>query len=383
MGQTAKAEDRERELTEWAAKLGSEIKGYVADHDRDGTFVAEAFKTLRDAGYFALAVPEELGGRGATIRQVAMAQRELAHHCASTALATTMHHHIVLTTAWRFRRELPGAEAVLRRVVDDRVVLVSTGGADFTRPRGEAVRVEGGFKVSGTKIFASQSPAGNVLVTMFPYDDPDEGRIVLNTSVPITSDGVEVLDNWDAMGMRGTGSGDVKLTDVFVPDERIMARRPYGVVDPMLQTVVANALSPIVAVYLGVAESARDAAIAAITGTPKAEDAGMQRRVGLMDARLRAAGWALDGALAAIGDDPAPSVDNIVYAMAAKKAVTDAAIEACDIAMEIVGGAAYFKGHPVERAYRDVRGIKFHPLDPETALVHTGKYLLGLPVDDL
>ena len=380
MGETTQ-QDRERELVEWAAKLGAQFRDHVADHDRDGTFVSEAFTVLREAGYFALAVPEELGGHGATIRQVAMAQRELARHCASTALASTMHHHIVLLTAWRWRRDLPGAEATLRKVVDDGVILVSTGGADFSRPRGEAVKVEGGFRVTGTKIFASQSPVGNVLSTMFPYDDPEEGRIVLNMAVPISSEGVSVLDNWDAMGMRGTGSGDVELTDVFVPDERIAARRPYGVIDPMLQTVVAHALPPIVAVYLGVAESARDEAVAAVAGTAKAEDPGIQRRIGLMETRLRVAGWALDGALAAIGDDPAPSVDNIDHAMAAKRAVTEAALEACDLAMEVVGGSGYFKGSPVERAYRDVRGIKFHPLEPEAALLHTGRVRLGLPVD--
>jgi acyl-CoA dehydrogenase len=312
-----------------------------------------------------------------------MAQRELARHCASTALASTMHHHIVLFTAWRFRRDLPGAEALLRRIVDENLLLVSTGGADFTRPRGEAVKVEGGYRVSGTKIFASQSPVGDVMSTMFPYDDPDEGRIVLNTAVPLSAEGVRVLDNWDAMGMRGTGSGDIELTDVFVPDDKIAARRPYGVVDPMLQAVVSHALPPIIAVYLGVAESARDEAVAAVTGTPKAEDPGIQRRVGLMEARLRVAAWALDGALAAAGDDPTPSHENITYAMAAKRAVSEAAIEACDIAMEIVGGAAFFKGNPVERAYRDVRGIKFHPFDPEAALLHTGRFTLGLAVDEL
>ena len=144
---------------------------------------------MRESGYLALAVPEELGGRGATIRQVAMAQRELARHCASTALASVMHHHVVLFTAWRYRRGLPGAEATLRRVADEGIVLVSTGGADLTRPRGTAEKVEGGYQVSGRKVFASQAPVGTVLSTMFPYDDPDEGRIVLNMAVPMASDG--------------------------------------------------------------------------------------------------------------------------------------------------------------------------------------------------
>ena len=130
-------------------------------------------------------MPEELGGKGATIRQVAMAQRELARHCASTALASVMHHHVVLFTAWRYRRGLPGAEATLRRVADEGIVLVSTGGADFTRPRGSATKVDGGYLVSGRKIFASQAPVGTVMSTMFPYDDPDEGLIVLNMAVPM------------------------------------------------------------------------------------------------------------------------------------------------------------------------------------------------------
>ena len=123
---------KERELVAWAAEIGGAISCDAARHDHDGTFVAEAYERMKTAGYLALAVPTELGGRGATIRQVAMAQRELARHCASTALASVMHHHVVLFNAWRRRRGLPGAEATLRRVVDDGIVLVSTGGADQT-----------------------------------------------------------------------------------------------------------------------------------------------------------------------------------------------------------------------------------------------------------
>ena len=81
-----------------------------------------------------LAVPTELGGMGATIREVALVDRELARHCGSTALALSMHHHVTAFTAWRYRRGLPGAEATLRRVAGGETVLVSTGGGDFTTP---------------------------------------------------------------------------------------------------------------------------------------------------------------------------------------------------------------------------------------------------------
>ena len=79
-------------------------------------------------------------------------------------------------------------------------MLVSTGGADQTHPRGEATKVDGGYRVSGRKVFCSQSSAGTVMSTMFAYDDPEQGRRVLNMAVPIASDGVTVLDDWDTLG---------------------------------------------------------------------------------------------------------------------------------------------------------------------------------------
>ena len=108
-----------------------------------------------------------------------MAQRHLARWCGSTALASAMHMHVTLFTAWRYRRGLPGAEATLRRIADEGLVLVSTGGADFTRPRGTAVPVEGGYRVSGRSVFCSQVPVGNVFSTMFALDD-DGTPTVLN-----------------------------------------------------------------------------------------------------------------------------------------------------------------------------------------------------------
>ena len=378
----SKEAEQERDFVAWAAELGAMIRDYAERHDEEGTFVSEAYEILRESGYLKLAVPTELGGRGATIRQVAMAQRELARHCASTALASVMHHHVVLFTAWRLRRGMPGAEATLRRVVNDGIVLVSTGGADQTRPRGEAKRVDGGYSVSGRKIFASQAPVGTVMSTMFPYEDPDDGRIVLNMAVPLASPGVTILETWDALGMRGTGSHDIELRDVFVPDERVLARRPHGKVDGPLQIILTIAMPPIAAVYLGVAEAARDHAVAAVTATPRGDDPTIQRQVGLMDTRLRVAGWALAGALQIAGDDPTPSMDTVAAVMAAKREIALAGIEVCDLAMDVAGGAAYYRTSPIARCYRDVRGAKFHPFGPEETLVHAGRLALGRPADE-
>jgi alkylation response protein AidB-like acyl-CoA dehydrogenase len=369
----------DQELIERVHAIGPEIAAHAARHDAAGTFVTEGLDSLRQAGLLALAVPIELGGMGASIRQVATVERELAHYCGSTALANSMHQHVVCFTAWRYRRGLPGAEATLRRVADEGIVLVSTGGADFTHPRGEAHKVDGGYEVSGRKIFASQSSHGNVMSTMFAFDDPEQGRRVLNMAVPIAGDGVRVLDNWDTLGMRGTASNDIVIEDVFVPEERVLANRPYGVIDPPLQVIVSIAMPIISAVYLGVAEAAFRAALEA--AGRKSGDPIVQRQIGLMAHRLRIASWALDRALDEVGDDPSPSVERVTAVMSAKREIALAGVEVCDIAMEVAGGPAFFKGSAIERAYRDIRAAKFHPFTPEQTLIHEGRLALGLPVD--
>src|SRR5690349_11574989 len=118
-------------LVERAAAIAPVLAEHAPRHDAEGSFVTEAYDALRDAGLLKAAVPIELGGEGATIAEVAQLQRELAHHCGSTALASSMHQHVVAFTAWRYRRGLPGAEATLRRVAEEDILLVSTGGGDY------------------------------------------------------------------------------------------------------------------------------------------------------------------------------------------------------------------------------------------------------------
>ncbi len=373
--------DNDAALRDWAAGFGPVLAANAARYDAEGCWAQESYEHLRENGVLGLAVPTELGGMGATIRQTSIVLCELAKYCASTALALSMHQHVTAFTAWRYRREMPGAEATLRRVVDDRIVLVSTGGADFTSPRGNALKVDGGYRVTGRKIFASQSPAGTVMSTMFAFDDPEQGRRVLNMAVPFAEPGVTIHDTWNAMGMRATASNDVSVDDVFVPDERVTANRPYGIVDPPLQIIVSIAFSIVNGVYLGVAKSAADNAIAAAAS--KAGDPIVQRQVGLMTHKLRVATWAHEGALSVVGDDPSPSVEMVVAVMAAKREIATAGIEICDLAMEIAGGAAFFKGSPIERAYRDIRGAKFHPFAPEATLTHAGRFALGVPCDEM
>jgi alkylation response protein AidB-like acyl-CoA dehydrogenase len=370
-----------------AAELGAEFATRAAAHDRENTFVHENFDRMRQGEYLRLAVPEELGGLGATMRQVCFAQAELARGCAATALAVNMHQYLVLSQVFRWRRGAPGAEAVLRRVASEGIVLMTSGGSDGIWPSTKAVRENGGYRVNGRKVFCSQAPVATVLTTMAAYDDPSEGPVVLLMSIPMSAQGVTILDNWDTLGMRATGSNDVLLEDVEVSEGQVIARRPWGKVDPVLRTAGIHFALPVASVYAGIAAAARDEAVRVIRGrrTPDGrapgDDPTVQRQVGLMDVKLRALWWSILGALAELGDDYGADDWALATVMTAKRHVVTEAQAVVDLAMETVGGSGYFRSSPLEQAYRDVRAGLFHPLNPERTLLYTGRLALGLPAD--
>ncbi|HEX5164058.1 MAG TPA: acyl-CoA dehydrogenase family protein, partial [Thermomicrobiales bacterium] len=330
-----------------AAELAAEFATRAAEHDRENTFVFENYDRMKASGYTRLAVPEELGGLGATMRQVVYAQAELAKGCAATALAVTMHHYNVLAQCFRYRNNVPGAEGVLRRVANDDLILMTSGGSDGIWPSSVATRVDGGYRVNGRKVFCSQAPVANVMSTMARYDDPDDGPVVLLMSVPLRSEGVEMQETWDTLGMRATSSNDLVFNDVFVSDAQIVTRRPWGKNDPALRNALVHFAPLGAAVYWGIAAGARDEALRVVTSRPGFDgvsptaDPLVQRRVGMMQAHLQNAWWALLGSVEQLGDDykPNPEASNIVTI--AKAEVVTKAVQVVDLAMETVGGAAF------------------------------------------
>ncbi|MGY1814367.1 acyl-CoA dehydrogenase family protein [Blastococcus sp. SYSU D00820] len=358
-----------------AAEIGRTAREHDAAHDRDATFVVEAYRAMADSGYLAMAVPRELGGSGATIRQVVCAQYELARWSGSAALASAM--HLYLTLLQRFRRDAGAAdaEAVLTRVADEGIVLATSGGSDWVCPTTTATPVDGGFLFTGRKGFVSQAPVATVLSTSAVLGEPGPGAEVLHAGVPMSSPGVTVDETWDTLGMRGTASHDVVLADVFVPAAKVAGRRPYGqLAGPLL--LAATYFAPVVSgVYLGVAQGAYDEALRLTAARAEVAPAAV-RQLGEMRARLRVARWAVLGAVDEAG--PAPGPDHAVLAtlMTAKRAAVLEAVAVTDLALQVVGGPAFARRSPLERAYRDVRGGPFHPLTPEVTLQTVGEAAL-------
>lgn len=387
--QTTPVREGDDRYVELAARVGTECAPRSAEHDRENTFVAENYAVLRDSGYLRLPVPTELGGLGASMRQICYAQAELARYCGSTALAVNMHLYLTLVNTFRWRRGAVNAEGPLRRIASEGIVLMTSGASDGIYPTAKAEKVDGGYRVTGRKTFCSQAPIADVFVTAAVHDDPEKGPTILALSVPMRADGVEVDETWDTLGMRATASHDVQLTNVHVGDGQVTGRRPWGQVDPSLRTALVH-FSPLVSsVYYGVAVGARDEAVRVVggrrrgDGQPIVEDPTVQRHVGLIEQKLRTAWWVLLGALDELGEDYSPDERAVDLVQTAKRYVADQAVEVVDLAMETVGGSSYFRRSPLERAYRDVRAAKFHPFAAEKSLLYSGRRTLGLPVDQV
>src|SRR5215469_3294465 len=108
-------------------ELGPRFAARAAAYDASESFVAENYAELKAAGVFVAGIPEELGGGGATYPEICEMLRRLATYCSSTALALSMHTHLVAAMVWRWRRDPKAVEGFLRRVANERLVLISTG----------------------------------------------------------------------------------------------------------------------------------------------------------------------------------------------------------------------------------------------------------------
>ena len=211
-------------------------------------------------------VPSELGGGGASHGEVCQMLRELAHHCGSTALALSMHTHLVAAAVWRHKHGQP-AEALLRKIAASELVLVSTGAGDWVDSVGKAERAPGGYRVSAVKRFGSGSPVGDLMITSAPYRGSRTRRRGARASrCRCRAPGVTVRNDWDTLGMRATGSHSIELADVFVADEAIALRRPRGQWHPSWNVVVTVAAPIFMAPYIGIAERAAALAREAVAG---------------------------------------------------------------------------------------------------------------------
>ncbi|MDF0748639.1 acyl-CoA/acyl-ACP dehydrogenase [Marinobacter sp. 71-i] len=360
-------------LANWkdtASALAARFGELASDYDRSGEFVFANYEALREARFFSIGVPAELGGGGASHEEVCDSTRLLAQGCGSTALAFAMHSHPVGLNVFKYKRGDSKAEQTLRRIAEKELVIAGTGANDWLESSGHAEKVEGGYRVTATKHFVSGAPGANVLVTS-SVTESDQGPEIIHFSVPFNSDGIRIENNWDTLGMRATGSNDVILDNVFVPDAAVVARRPRGVWHPVWDAILPIAMPIIVAAYTGLAEQAYGLIV---HQAQKAKD--QESLVGEATNALTSAQIALKDMIRLCNNyqfQPDKGLTNSI--LVRKTLATKAVQQVIELGASMIGGPGFFKGHAMERLIRDSRAMHFHPLPERRQVAFTGQYV--------
>jgi alkylation response protein AidB-like acyl-CoA dehydrogenase len=376
---------RQRELVELAGRLADRFAERAAEHDRDASFPHENYDDMRAAGYLGISVPEELGGRGATLTDLILTQERLAMGDGATALAVNMHVSPIgqLASLWRSSGD-EGLAEVLRRAADGRLVYASMsaepGDPILMSSTTVATRVEGGYRITGKKIFGTES----AVCTEFSTRALD-GEDVIFFRVPRDADGLVFKQTWDTMGMRATESHDFELQDVFVPDDAVFHRYPANHFDAtMLKTVWGWAMPTFGAVYLGIGAGAMALAREQVKKRGRDNDVQVQQRFAQMEVLLETARAVLlrhaaemeSGALYS----EIPVQDGMAKAVLTKVVATNNAVRIVDLALEAVGGPGYYRRSPLERMYRDVRAGPIMPYNNLEADDLFGRTSLGIEI---
>jgi alkylation response protein AidB-like acyl-CoA dehydrogenase len=391
-----------------AERHAADFTTRAAAHDRDGSFPVENIAAMQQSGVMAACVPEELGGLGVrSLHDYTLGMSRLGRGDGSTAIAANMH----IFRPWRMTRlweaakaagdlaHAAGLERRLRRIGSGQLLMcacVSEAGTDILHPQLQATKTDGGWLLNGQKIFATMSPSAQLLDVSFRFRDAQGVDRLAMASVPHDSPGLEIKYNWDALGMRGSGSHDVLFTDCFVPDAALLDLGVWGEwSEPYLTGNMTIAMG-LAGVFLGIAETARDLIVEAVktrrkgpSGRMLAERPAIQQLVAEIEIDL-AASRAILGRTAMMADaffsqHPVEGVplDQLHALMkdfqCAKWFVNRKAIDIVDRALTASGGAGYLSKHPLSRLYRDVRAGPFmQPFSPNEAFEYIAKVTLGL-----
>ena len=397
-------------MVELAEQHAQDFATRAAEHDRENTFVAENFGHMKASGFLAAAAPEEFGGLGVeSIHDLAVAISRLARGCGSSAIAANMH----IGAVWVVARALqqgrlagdPSVEEGIGRFLPflgrSQVVISGAGteaGNLFAFPQTTATPVDGGYVINGHKIFSTNSEIADSVTVILKVDDGD-GWFRTGTAIVLRgSKGMDVRGNWDALGMRGSGSHDIVFTDCFVPTEMMMLGNPIGELSSQGWINLAAVNYPLIGAFLGIAEAARALIVEQVKSRRKvpfdyvlADRPATQFQVAEIDVSLTAARAALSrtGAMLdaqAERPDADLTADDVLGLMhewqCTKLIVNRAAVDVVDRALALSGGVGYLAGSELSRLYRDVRAGPFmQPLSPNEAFEYIGRIALGLDPD--
>ncbi|MBI3707857.1 MAG: acyl-CoA dehydrogenase [Proteobacteria bacterium] len=391
---------RQAELIALIAKLGREkFAPRAAAYDRDASFPFDNYDDLRAHGLLGLCVPEAYGGLGADFETYCLAAAEMGRWCGATALTFNMHacsglwtgrlaDDLEMTPAQRAELEALRAEHY-RRIVQDGAVYAQpfsegSAAAAGRAPFGTlASKTEGGWSISGRKIFASLSGAADYYGVLCTEDRPDRSmRDTLYIAVPAKAAGLTIVGDWDPLGMRATVSRTLVMKDVFVPDNaQLMPRGLYFQAATKWPHMFLT-LSP---TYMGIAQAAYDFTLAYLRGEVEGQPPVKRRMyptkqiaVAEMYIKLQQTRALFERTIAEA--KVGPSKDERLRCYAAQFSIMENSNAICALAIRTCGGQSMLKSLPLERLYRDSRcGALMLPWTAELCLDRLGRETLYEP----
>lgn len=365
-------------------------------YDRENRFFQEDFDELKEAGYYVMAVPAELGGLGMNLAEVCQEQRRLAYYAPATALASNMHLYWTGLIADIWRAGDTSLEWLLKGAVEGEIYAAGHAETGNDVPTlyssTKAERVDGGYRFTGRKSFGSMGPAWTWLGIHGMDPDAADGPKVVHAFVPRGAEGMSYKSTWDGvLGMRATRSDDTILDGVFVPDEQIARVVPTGFagIDQFVLGIFAWALIAFGNIYFGLAQRVFDIVVAQLKGKSSYPlPRGMvhhpeaQHDIADMALELERIGPHLDVVAQEYADgvDYGPAWGPRI--VAAKYCAVESAWNVVDKAFEVTGGFGIFPASNLERLFRDARLGRLHPANAHLTREIMAKAHLGLDLDE-
>lgn len=373
-----------------ARALATGIRDRAEHIERHRRMPAELVHSLAEAGLFHLCVPQAFGGGEVDPRTMVQVIEEIAMADGSAGWCVMIGATSGLLSAY-----LPEASA---REIYAQAPLAVTGGV--FAPYGKATAVADGYRVTGRWPFASGCEhctwlmGGSVVVDggqprLLPSGQPDSRMMLF----PATA--AEIIDTWSVSGLRGTGSHDIAVTDVFVPEgcsASLITNRPNQP-GPLYSFPVFGLLAlGIAGVALGVARSAIDELVQlAGAKTPAGsrkrlgERAVIQTHVAEGEALLRSARAFLFDAIgdawrAAQSAGAISLTQRALLRLAATHAVSSAA-KVVDLMYNAGGGTSVYATSPLQRQFRDIHVVTQHMMVAPPTYEVTGRLFLGVDTD--
>jgi alkylation response protein AidB-like acyl-CoA dehydrogenase len=363
--------------------LRSKFAERAEEHDRDGSFPFENFPLLHEFGLLSLTLPRDVGGGGANLGTAARVIRAIAYAEPATALVVTMqyffHLGIIESSRWPLRvREMVQRDAVetgalinaLR--VEPELGTPARGGMPATLAR----RVTEGWSISGHKLYSTGIPALTWLGVWGRTDEaePRTGFFLVHRNTP----GIRVIESWDHLGMRASGSHDVVFENVVIPEEHAVDVRPpaeWTGIQAGHQNIWMSVL--LAELYNAVARAGRDwlvrfaaTRVPSNLGAPLSTLPRFQEALGSIEVLLWTNRSLLDRAIDAVdrGESLGTREGNLL-----KFTVTNNAIAAVEKAIELTGNHGLDRRNPLERHYRDVLCGRIHTPQNDAVLTEAGR----------